>query len=538
MRQDAARGAYGAARDAETSAARPGGASPAPIRVPRWAYPPVTIAALLIGAEAVVRGTRLLLVPADSDLSNFFFRSADYILHGDPWHMYAVRGTGSYPNFNPPLGTFLMAPLLAAARATGFGKGLGAPITFVSLGFLIFVPLLGLLVVRALSRLYPAMPDTQRFLAYVLIVLSPLTWQAFSPWYHLEQPLMLCFLVGSLIALQSRRAALAGLLAGLALLTRTTALMPLLALGVLLLADRDWRGLLKFGGIAALVVAVGFAPFFAFDTKDTAYSFLTWRGTAPIGGNSIWALLAAPDNATGLRHTLDVAARRLDQPAAIIFVLAISALAAIRLRISAASREAWAVLALAALAVPMLSKTVWPYYYLEPFVLLLVWEFSSMHDRLSGVWRWPVLSFSYLAVAATLSQFIGLQSVGALDRIGLGILELGAMAAFAAAIWARMRAAKPQAFPSSQSSGALAMGGALQGAAGPRQAPGAAWAEHPPVPAGPTSQSQAQISPRGYVPPVAPGVDPRPVRPPIPPEDQWPDLSGGWPSRSPAMGDR
>lgn len=579
MRQDPARGAYTAARDVDQATAQRQGAS-APIRVPRWAYPLVTVAALLLGAEAIVRGTRLLNVPADSDLTNFFFPSADYILHGHPFQMYAVRGSGLYPNFNPPLGTFLMAPLLAAARAVGFGTGLGAPITFVSFGFLIFVPLLGHLVVRALGRLYPAMPDTQRFLAYVLIVLSPLTWQAFSPWYHLEQPLMLCFLVGALIALQSRRAALAGLLAGLALLTRTTALMPVLALGVLLLAERDWRTLVRFGGIAALVVVAGFAPFFVFDSKDATYSFLTWRGTAPIGGNSIWALFAAPDNATGLRHTLDAAARRLDQPAAILCVLAVSALAALRLRVSASSREAWAVLALAALAVPMLSKTVWPYYYLEPFVLLLVWEFSSMHDRVSGVWRWPVLSFSYLAVAATLSQFIGVQSVGALDRIGLGVLELAAMAAFAAAIWARMRAAKPDvaqqpaatspsagvpgmhaAFPAGagpqgpSSSGAMAFGlvsGSAGAPAGPfpgtpprapqaGPAPGAPWAAER-APASPAAaQAQGQIPPGGlapHAPQGAAGDAPRPGRPPLPAEDQWPDLDAGWPSRSPAMGDR
>ena len=43
-----------------------------------------------------------------------------------------------------------------------------------------------------------------------------------------------------------------------------------------------------------------------------------------------------------------------------------------RLRISPYGREAWAVLAIATLAVPMLTKNVWPYYYLEPFVFLLI----------------------------------------------------------------------------------------------------------------------------------------------------------------------
>ena len=44
-----------------------------------------------------------------------------------------------------------------------------------------------------------------------------------------------------------------------------------------------------------------------------------------------------------------------------------------------------------------------------------------MHDRRAGLWRWPVLTFGYLSVTTTLSQFIGLelQSVGALDRVSL-----------------------------------------------------------------------------------------------------------------------
>jgi hypothetical protein len=425
-------------------ARRPAATGVGPVRVPQWAYPLVTIASLLIGAEAVVRGTRAVVTAADSDLTNFFLPSADYILRGDPWHMYAVRASGLYPNFNPPLSMFLYAPLLALARAVGFAHNLGEQITFISLPFLLVTPLLGLLVLYALRRLYPQMPDAQRLLAYVLVVLSPLTWQSFGTWYHLEQPVMLCLLVGSVILLQARREGLAGLLAGLALLTRTTALFPLLALGVLLLLERRWRPALLFGGVAAAVSALGLAPFFLADRANAVYSFLAWRGTAAIGGNSLWSIFAS-GSPTGIRHTLNAVAERLDMPSVLLFVLASAFLAARRLKVSAYGRDAWAVMTIAALSVPMLSKTNWPYYYLEPFILLLVWEFATMHDRLAGLWRWPVLTFGFLVVAATLSEYLGLKSVGALDRVLLGLVEFGAMLAFAAAIWVRMRAAKPGA---------------------------------------------------------------------------------------------
>jgi len=433
-------GPAGPARAPEPPAA-PSGSGRSPTRVPRWAYPAVTVASLLIGATAVVRGTRAVVSISDSDLTNFSLKSVQYILNGHPWQMYAVRASGNYPNDNAPLSVFLMTPLLKLAQLAGFVKNYGEQITFVSLPFILFVPLLGFLVLAALRRLYPEMPEAQRLLAFVLVVLSPLTWQSVATWYHIEQPLMLCFLVGALIVFQARREGLAGLLAGLALVSRPTALIPLIALGVLLLAGSEWRGLLKLAGAGALIAGVIMAPFFLFDRADTTYTFLSWHGMAPIGSNSIWSIFAYGGHG-GIRHTLDTLARRLDMPLVIVFVAVAAFVAARRWHISAYSREAWAVMGVAALAVPLLIKMIWPYYYLEPFIFLLVWEFTSMHDRRAGVWRWPILTLGYLVVAATLSQYIGLRSVGAFDRISVGLLEFGVMLTFIGAIWLQLNAAK------------------------------------------------------------------------------------------------
>jgi hypothetical protein len=420
-------------------------------RLPFWAYPLVTIAGLAIGIEAIVRGTRAVVTICDSDLTNFFLKSAGYILSGNPWHMYAVRDSctlaQTYPNYNPPLSMFLMAPFLALARALGLVANIGEQITFVSLPFILVVPVLGWLMVRVLRHLYPGIPETQLFLAYVLVMLSPLTWQTYGTWYHVEQPIMLCFLIGAVFALQMRREWLAGVLAGLAVLTRTTAIMPLVAVGVLLLAQMQWRPLLRFGGIAAVVAGLGFAPFFLFAPRDTLYSLVQWRGTAIIGSNSIWTLFAYSGSDThSIRYLIDALARRMDAYVVLLVIVVVALLAARRMRISAYDRDAWAVVAIAMLAVPLLSKTVWPYYYLEPFLGLLIWEFSSMHDRRSGVWRWPVLTVGFLAVTATLSQYIGLRSVGTLDRIGLGLLQFLAMLGFVVLSWVRLPALKPAGF--------------------------------------------------------------------------------------------
>lgn len=541
----------------------PGAQGSTPIQVPRWAYPLVTVAALLIGAAAIVRETATVASVTDSDLTNFFFKSANYILMGDPWQMYAAHGSGltaTYPNYNPPLSIFLMAPLLGLARTIGFAASYGQQITFVSLPFIIFVPLLGYLVLRVLALLYPQIPETQRLLAFMLVVLSPLTWQSIATWYHLEQPMMLCFLVASLFALQIRREGLAGVLAGLAVLSRTTALFPLIAIGLLLLLAKQWRSLFTFGGVAALVGAIGVAPFFLFDRRDATYAFVSWRGTAEIGSNSIWTIFAYNGHGSSLRHLLDAAARRLDAPSVVIFVLIVTFFAVRRYRVSAYAPDAWAVAAIAALAVPMLSKTVWPYYYLEPFILLLVWEFATLHNRRAGVWRWPVLSFGFLVVAATLSQYIGLHSVGALDRISVGLLNFAAMLGFAIALWLRMGAAKPAStsIPQAVAAGVyspppgvdprLAVQGAGSGQHPPREWPPAV------APAAPTSQAAPRVSPMGDEPSGAPG-HPQPPQgwPAAAPEgtpprespvarpsaasitsnpelpEEWPDLDAAWP---------
>lgn len=509
-------------------------ATPAPpasaVRLPRWMFPLVTVVSLLLGATSIVRGTRGVVTIADSDLTNFFLKSADYILRGDPWHMYAVRALGGYPNYNPPLTMFLLAPLLGLARTLGFAANYGEQITFVTLPFIVLVPLMGYLGLRVMRALYPQAPETLRLLLYVFITLSPLTWQSYSIWYHVEQPLMLCLLLASVLALQARREGLAGLLAGLAFLTRTTSLIPLIALGVLLLATRAWRPLLKFGGVSALVAALGFAPFVAFDAADVKYTFLSWRGGAPIGSDSIWTIFAYTGTSSHLRELINAGAKRLDMYSVILVVAIAAFLAVRRLRLTLYTRDLWALLAIAMLATPMLSKQVWPYYYLEPLVFIVVWELSTLQDRVAGVWRWPVLSISFTLVAATLSQYVGLQSVGRLDALIVGVTQTALMALFVVGVWARIQARKPSA------AGELDAANFERGGMQPMTPPGVVVASanafngapaspaYPANPANPASQmgplAQRNPAPRPPAPVASPAappqITPRPPRQPNP----------------------
>jgi len=113
------------------------------------------------------------------------------------------------------------------------------------------------------------------------------------------------------------------------------------------------------------------------------------------------------------RHTLDALARRLDTPAVVLFVVALTYLAFRRFNISPYSRTPGRCCNGGACRA-MLSKTTALLLFRAVRAAAGV-EFTSMHDRRAGVWRWPVLTFGFLIVAATLSQYIGLRSVGALD---------------------------------------------------------------------------------------------------------------------------
>jgi hypothetical protein len=417
-----------------------------PYRRALWA---VALLGLLVGVTATIQGPAGITdPPAGSDLLSFFFPAAARVLDGHPFGIYAVRAFGDYPNYNPPVSIEAMAALIGVARAvdlpgaascvsSGFATlDCRTLVSFVGLGFLPSVFVLGALVLAAIRRVAPRVTPVAALLAFGLIVLGPLLWLDFTTWGHLEQPLMLCFLVAGVLALQSGRTVVAAVLLALAVLTRTTALIPVLALFAVLAAERRWTRALTLAGVTALVAIAVLAPFFLADPSNATFSLLTWRSSAPIG-NSIWSLVAGT--------SLGTVARSLDQPVAILLALAVGVVAVRRLGVTSGGRGLWGVLAIAAMLVPLVSKTNWPYYYAEPFVLLLIWEIATTSDEDAPTpaaapwWRGPLplLSLLFLGVAVTLGQFMGLHSVtngGIVLRL-MGITQFVAVGVFATATW-------------------------------------------------------------------------------------------------------
>jgi len=417
----------------------------------------VVALALLVGVTAVIQGTSgITAPPGDSDLLSFFFPAAARVIDGQPFAIYAVRAFGDYPNINPPIAIEWMAVLMGAAKSVGLpgasaciSSGFSvldcrALVAFVGFGFLPFVFALGALVLAAVRRLAPNVSPGGAVLALGLVILGPLLYLDFTEWRHLEQPLMLCFLVGGVYMLQRGKAGWAAVLLGLAILTRTTAAIPVIALLAVLLAERRWRTMLIVGLGTAMVAVIGLAPFILADPSNALYSLFTWRSSAAIG-NSIWSLV--------LGTPLASIAARLDQPAAIALALAAGWFGVRRLGVSSGGAGLWGVMAVGALAVPMLSKLNWPYYSVEPFMLLLVFEMAVLARRSDAVaapapaeaaggeawWRGPIplVSILFLATAVTLGQFMGNHSVtngGIVLRL-MGVTQFAVMGAFVWGVW-------------------------------------------------------------------------------------------------------
>ncbi|TMD85831.1 MAG: DUF2029 domain-containing protein [Chloroflexi bacterium] len=178
--------------------------------------------------------------------------------------------------------------------------------------------------------------------------------------------MMLWLVLFAVRQLASDRPVAAGITFGLAMLTRSLAALPLIPVGLLLLARGRWRVAAWLTGSAALTVAIGLLPFVLADPKDTIYSLLTHRGSLPVSGGSIWQLVVGTPYEWVPQH------------ADVLFVFGLALLVSLvvilaRRDIEASSRDIYGLLALTALTLPLLAKSVWPYYFLDAYVFGAIW---------------------------------------------------------------------------------------------------------------------------------------------------------------------
>lgn len=349
--------------------------------------------AVLIGLYLAVWGVVALLPLTGTDLDAFYFPAARDVLDGHLLTVYQLRVEEIYPYANGPLGLAPMTLAAWLARYLGWLDDMALR-RMLALTIGAVSPLLmaweG---VRAVDRLRgPALTGIWRVLAYAALALSPQVWHSMLFYGHIEQPLMLWLALAGIRMLLNRRALVAGALFGLALLTRTSSVLLIIPLALLLLRERDVAALGKLLGALLAVVAAGIIPFVVADRTDVVYSLVTFRGGLPVGGGSLLGL--------AIGTPLEPAAQRWDGALVLAASVTLSAvLLFVRRDLTLGSRDLYLWLALSALSFPLLLKTMWPYYFLDPFLFLAIWWMARLAPGRIRWWLWVLLPLAPILLA-------------------------------------------------------------------------------------------------------------------------------------------
>jgi hypothetical protein len=361
-----------------------------------------------------------------NDLDYFFLPAARVALNGRPLFVYTVRYLTVYANDNGPL---VLVPVTAVAALGQWLAWLDDEqmrrLLFMG-AFSILILLMAREAVAAIDRLRGhRLGGRLRMLIYGVIVFGPPLWIGVLGYGHVDLPLTI-WLVLLAVRMQTRgRSRVAGVCGGLAVLTRSLAAVPLIPLGILLAVRGRTRDLAEFGGVAAAIVGLGLLPFVLADPSDTFFSLVTHRSNLPVGGGSIWQLLV------GTPYLW------IPQHADVLFVLGAAALGSflvirIRTDLEAGGRDFYGLMALASLAIPLLTKSVWPYYFVDAYVFGSVWWLAQAKPFARRAWLGPLLLL-VVSIASAVTDY----EVGSTDlriRLPEGLLIGGVLALVAAAL--------------------------------------------------------------------------------------------------------
>ena len=372
-----------------------------------------------------------------SDIDNFFLPAVRIALSGHPLLIYAARFQDVIANDNGPLGLVPLTAVAAVASWLGWLEDERLRRALIMAAFSIFSLLMAREAVAAIDRLRGArLNGLSRLLAYGVFAASPTLVNGVLGYGHIEQPMTLWLVLLAVRSLAKGRSAAAGIGFGLAMLTRSLAALPLIPLGLLLLARGRWRALAWFGGSAALTVALGLLPFLLADPTDTIYSLLTHRASLPVGGGSLWQLLVGTPYLWIPQH-VDV-----------LFVLGLAVLLSLvvivaRKDLEASSRDTYGLLALTALTLPLLAKSVWPYYFFDAYIFGTVWWLGQV-DPLAFGRRLNAAAIPLIASVGTLlteyEMGFGPGPIRLREGVAMGVV----LAVLTVALTIRLRRRGPQ----------------------------------------------------------------------------------------------
>jgi hypothetical protein len=404
----------------------------APLR--RAAVPLLALAFMAASAVAV-----LLFDTSRTDLDVFFWPSAEIALHGHPLLVYTLRA-GAYPNANGPVGLLPLGVVTAIANAVGWEDSMRLRDALTVGVFAIFSLLMAREALLAIEtgRGGGRGRDSRRLLVAAVFLLAPPLWVALVGFGHIEEPLELWLILLGVRLLGRGRTVWAGICLGLAVMTRSVSAVCLIPLLAALLSDRRVRSAAVLAGAAALTAAAVIAPFLLANRSGVVYSLVTYRGELPVVGGSLWVAFLGSGWDGFVQHSDAV----LFAGAAL--VLSVAALAW-RPHSGWTAPRVYGLLAVAAACVPMLAKTSWPYYLLDPYVFAAIWWLGHPGRVVSWRLAAPLLLAAGGTVLAAVEPTLPLPAA---TGTVVGIAASAGMAVVVGLIlveWIRLRAPRPPA---------------------------------------------------------------------------------------------
>jgi hypothetical protein len=351
-----------------------------------------------------------------SDLDLFFWPSAETAANGHVLQVYSAHSLASYPNANGPLGLLPLIPIVILANHLGWANDITLRAALSNATFAIFALLLAFWSLRLIERARGGLE--WRVAASCVFLVAPALWIAVANYGHIEQPVELWLVAVAAGLALTKRYALGGVVLGLALITRTTALLYVIPFVSLPLAGRRIMPSTTVLGLTAITAVVGLLPFYLANGPNVVHSLITYRGDLPIGGGSFWVITLGTPLA-GLAQHGDVYL--------IVGVAALATIVTVWLRPAAATTTAgfFGLLTVVAACFPMLAKTVLPYYLLEPYTFAAIWWLARPGSALN--WR---LAVPFLL---TVDVFVAKWGV-TLPFTGLGLVEGVVSSAILAAV--------------------------------------------------------------------------------------------------------
>jgi hypothetical protein len=332
-----------------------------------------------------------------TDLDIFFWPSAKVALAGHPLMVYSLGGQSAYPNANGPVALVPLTALALVVRAFGWLEAPDPRRAMALALFSVFVLLMAREGIAAIERIrghriegYP------RLFGYAALAIAPPIWQSVAGFGHIEQPIEVWLVLIAVRWMDRKWILRAGLVFGLAVLSRSSALLLSLPLA-LASWSRSPANSVRFFAAAAMTGAAGLLPFYLADKADITYSLFTYRGGLPVGAGSIWSVTRDGALASVVQHW--------DIAAVVAAAIAANLWLATRQRDFSEARL-FAGMTLTSASFALLAKTVWPYYFFEVFVLGTIWA--------AGTWRRKD-GFARLFVAP-----------GAISALGL-VAEIGSL---------------------------------------------------------------------------------------------------------------